>query len=180
MSIADGGLASVEVIGRLLSGGGEPLTARRIQQLAKDGIIPKASRGRYPVVGCVQGYIGYLKKRAEANQRAEARALPHDLAEERRQKTAVERALLEIDLELRRQSIVEVERFREALSDAYARVATRLRSLPPALAQVAVGVQTVQEGVLRMEPLVYELLEELASAEDVPAPPKAEAESDAA
>lgn len=37
------------------------LTERRVQQLAKDGIIPKAERGKYDLVGCVRGYIKYLQ-----------------------------------------------------------------------------------------------------------------------
>lgn len=37
------------------------LTERRVQQLAREGVIPKASYGRYPVAGTVRGYIGYLR-----------------------------------------------------------------------------------------------------------------------
>lgn len=37
------------------------LTERRVQQLAREGVIPKASHGRYPVAGAVRGYIGYLR-----------------------------------------------------------------------------------------------------------------------
>ena len=37
------------------------LTERRVQQLAKDGIIPKAERGKYDLVGSVHGYVDFLK-----------------------------------------------------------------------------------------------------------------------
>ena len=37
------------------------ISVRRIQQLAKDGIIPKVGRGRYPLIGAVKGYVGYLQ-----------------------------------------------------------------------------------------------------------------------
>ena len=40
------------------------LTERRVQQLAKDGVIPKANKGKYELVACVQGYIHYLQERA--------------------------------------------------------------------------------------------------------------------
>ncbi|RYH04119.1 terminase small subunit, Nu1 [Salipiger sp. IMCC34102] len=40
------------------------LTERRVQQLSKEGVIPKAERGRYDLVTAVQGYIGYLQERA--------------------------------------------------------------------------------------------------------------------
>ena len=36
------------------------LTERRIQQLAKDGIIPKADRGEYDMIPVVHAYIDFL------------------------------------------------------------------------------------------------------------------------
>lgn len=35
-----------------------------LRKLAREGWIPKAERGSYPLVGCVQGYIRYLRKDA--------------------------------------------------------------------------------------------------------------------
>ena len=32
-----------------------------MQQLTKDGVIPKSSRGKYELVPTVKGYINYLK-----------------------------------------------------------------------------------------------------------------------
>ncbi len=49
----------VETIAELLN-----LTPRRVYQLTKEGIIPKASRGRYELVPAVRGYIKYLRDRA--------------------------------------------------------------------------------------------------------------------
>ena len=40
------------------------LTERRVQQLAHEGIIPKAERGKYDLIGCVRAYIKYLQERA--------------------------------------------------------------------------------------------------------------------
>lgn len=49
----------LETIAKLLM-----LTPRRVQQLVKEGHIPRAERGRYELVPAVQGYIRYLKDRA--------------------------------------------------------------------------------------------------------------------
>lgn len=38
------------------------LTERRIQQLAKEGVIPKGPRGEYELVPSVQGYIRFLQE----------------------------------------------------------------------------------------------------------------------
>lgn len=47
---------SGKVIARLLN-----ITERRLQQLAREGIVPKAARGQYPLAGCIRGYITYLQ-----------------------------------------------------------------------------------------------------------------------
>lgn len=38
------------------------ITDRHLRRLANEGIIPKATRGRYPLTGCVQGYIRHLQQ----------------------------------------------------------------------------------------------------------------------
>lgn len=40
------------------------ITERRIQQLAEQGIIPKADRDQYDLIGAVRGYITYLSEKA--------------------------------------------------------------------------------------------------------------------
>jgi phage terminase Nu1 subunit (DNA packaging protein) len=40
------------------------LTPQRVNQLVREGIIPKADRGRYELVPVVQAYIRYLRDRA--------------------------------------------------------------------------------------------------------------------
>jgi len=46
----------IVVIARLLD-----LSERRIQQLSREGVIPKAERGQYDLVGAVRGYVAYLR-----------------------------------------------------------------------------------------------------------------------
>lgn len=58
MSNGTEGTHSALVISKLLS-----MTPRRLQQLSKEGYIPKSSRGKYTITGSVQGYIRYLKAR---------------------------------------------------------------------------------------------------------------------
>ena len=40
------------------------LSERRVQQLGRDGVIPKPERGRYDLIGSVRGYVSYLQDRA--------------------------------------------------------------------------------------------------------------------
>lgn len=48
---------SVQTVARLLK-----LSPRRVQQLTKESVIPKASRGAYELAPAVHGYIGFLQE----------------------------------------------------------------------------------------------------------------------
>ena len=62
--IDNDGTCSVAKLGELLN-----LSPRRLQQLAKQGIIPKDVRGRYNMAGAIRGYSRYLEEQAsQANE----------------------------------------------------------------------------------------------------------------
>ncbi len=48
-------------------------TARRVQQLARDGIIPKPENGKYHLPSCVQGYIKHLQSQLSEKPEDKAR-----------------------------------------------------------------------------------------------------------
>ena len=48
----------IGVIARLLD-----LSERRVQQLSRKGVIPKAERGQYDLIGSVRGYVRYPPSR---------------------------------------------------------------------------------------------------------------------
>ena len=89
----------VNTIARLLDVG-----IRYVQELAKKGIIPKAERGRYPTIGCVHGYINYLR---QLGLKGDGNII--NLEEARRRKLAAEADLAEIELAKARERIVSVE-----------------------------------------------------------------------
>ena len=51
------------VIAKLLD-----LSERRVQQLSREGVIPKATRGQYDLIGSVRGYVRYLRDQAVSAQ----------------------------------------------------------------------------------------------------------------
>jgi phage terminase Nu1 subunit (DNA packaging protein) len=61
--------ANLPVIAKLLM-----ISTRRVQQLAQEGVIPKAAHGQYNLVACVQGYIHYL----QSKERQGAKRLDED------------------------------------------------------------------------------------------------------
>lgn len=74
----------------------------------------------------------------------------------------------ELDLAKKRGELMEVTEYHDVVAGAFERVGARLKSIAPRLAVAAIGVGTLPEGLARMEPLVHELLRELADGEDVP------------
>ncbi len=85
-------LYKVSVIARFLN-----LTERRVQQLARDGIIPKAEKGKYDLVGCVQGYIAYLQARAFGK---DSESIDMHAERSRLLKLQADRAQMELDVML--------------------------------------------------------------------------------
>ena len=59
VDMAEKATVPAETLAKLLN-----LTEVRIQQLAKDGIIVKETRGRYDLWGSIKGYVKYLQDRA--------------------------------------------------------------------------------------------------------------------
>ena len=78
------------------------LSERRVQQLSREGVIPKAERGRYGLVGAVRGYVHYLRDRS-----IDSDVVSIDVARQR--KTAAEAELAEIELAKARADVVSID-----------------------------------------------------------------------
>lgn len=85
------------------------LSERRIQQMAREGIIPKPEKGKYDFLGCTRAYIKYLQERpGSAHDHQDAYLERGRLLKAQADKTEIEVKVLrgeyvardEIDLEL--------------------------------------------------------------------------------
>jgi phage terminase Nu1 subunit (DNA packaging protein) len=88
---------SLKTISKLLD-----LSPRRVQQLVKEGVIPKMERGRYELVPVVRAYIHYLRER-------NIQAGVVSLEEVRTRKIKAEAELAEIDLAQQRGETINVD-----------------------------------------------------------------------
>ena len=119
----------VEVISRLLN-----LTPRRVQQLAKEGVIPKAGRGKYRLAPTVRGYVVYLQEKLD-NPGAEGRI---NLNEERARKTKAEADLAEMEVAKRRGELIDTVDVKEAWQSILTEVrANLLHNVPVRIAAAA-------------------------------------------
>ncbi len=87
------------------------LTERRVQQLAKEGVVPKAERGRYELAPAVQGYVRYLQDRAAG---AAPQAGTIDYHVEKARKTKAEADIAEIEAAKRRGDAIDASEVKRA------------------------------------------------------------------
>src|SRR3989304_9608404 len=78
------------------------ISTRRAQQLVKDAILPPPIKSQYDAVGCVHGYIEYLKKLVAGSGEL-------TLTDERTRLTKYQADLAEIELSKSRGSLITRE-----------------------------------------------------------------------
>jgi len=147
---------SLEAIAKLLS-----LDPRRVQQLAKEGVIPKAARGQYPLVGSVRGYIQYLQSLAYGSAGAEQTGY----GLERTRLTRVKAELQEIELQRRRQEVVLAQEVEETWGLMIMRMKSKLSSIPNRLAQRVRATRTNAQAKEIIKKAIDEGLRELSETE---------------
>jgi len=161
----------IGVIAKLLD-----LSERRVQQLGREGVIPKATRGQYDLIGSVRGYVRYLR-----DQAAKAQAGAPDYASERARFIRARADLAEMEAEERRGSVIAAEDVEEAWIAVLALLRTRMLALPDRLAPIVHQQTTVADTRSQIRAAIREVLDDLAETHvaQVPEPePDPEGNSD--
>jgi phage terminase Nu1 subunit (DNA packaging protein) len=122
----------VETIAKLFN-----LTPRRIQQLAKEKIIPKADRGKYDLVGSVQGYIRYLQDTTEGKKETA------DVKHERGRLLKAQADKTELEVETMKASLIPVEEVEMEWSALVTIFRSRLLAIPSRGAVLALSSKEV-------------------------------------
>ena len=157
-------LHKVAVIARFLN-----LTERRVQQLARDGIIPKADKGKYDLVRCVQHYVQYLQERAYGNGDT-ARDTHHERA--RLIKAQADKTELEV-AEMRGQ-LIPIEIIEHDWMQHVSSCRMRLLAIPSKSAFQIASLKEPAEIERFLKASIYEALTELARDDDELPEPEAE------
>jgi phage terminase Nu1 subunit (DNA packaging protein) len=100
------------------------ITDVRLRQLVKEG-MPKSSRGRFPLTGCVQWYVAYWRDRA----------LGRKDDDNRNRKTAAEAKLLEAKVQQHTGHLIERAQVLSVWTGAVMRLAKAFETLPNNLAR---------------------------------------------
>lgn len=155
----------IAVIARLLD-----LTERRVQQLAREGVIPPAARngterGRYDLVGAVRGYVQYLREQATRSQSGTA-----DFGAERARLVKAKADLAEMDADARRSDLLPAGEVEDAWIAVLARLRARLLVLPDRLAPLVHEETTIAGARASIRETIAEALTELSSLPVAAAP----------
>ena len=114
------------------------ISPRRVQQLADDGVMPKASRGRYHFLKAVRGYILYLQRRNEGR-------MPDNLQEQRVRLTQLQSRELELRIAKAEGTLVPVEEIEPTWVAFVAAARSQLRAEPDRLAATLAVCDDVAE-----------------------------------
>jgi len=138
------------------------ITERRIQQLAKDEIIPKAGRGRYPLTGTVQNYVRYLQTLRAS---PDAFPTPDQVLDPTQEKARLDRErwiYQEFKTEIEKGNWAEVALLGFIVSKTGAAIAAQLEALPRKLKKLS--PQLTATSVLMMEKEIAKTLNLAADA----------------
>ena len=126
------------------------VTERRVQQLAKKGIITKNERGRYDLKSAVQGYIKFLRKSSLEGPEGTI-----SLDEARRRKLSAEATLSELELEQKRETLVEAVEVEKTWFEIGQNIKGRLLAMPAHVAPLVIGEtkQAVVKSIIEKEVL---------------------------
>jgi hypothetical protein len=117
----------VDAIAKLLN-----LTPRRVQQLAREGIIPRAEKGKYDLIRTVRGYVKYLQE-----QVALRRVEPSELHDERTRLLTAQARKAEIEIAALERSLLPFDGVVQAWQQLVAAFRARCLALPSKLARIS-------------------------------------------
>lgn len=146
----EGGACSVKIIAELLL-----LSERRVQQLVKEKIIPRASAGEYDLAPSVQGYIRYLQERIRSGDDA-------DLAREKALLTKAQRETAELELAAMRGDMHKSEDVMTVWTECLVNCRSRLLAIPAKLAPELHEAEMVGDVQEKLRKAINEALDELA------------------
>lgn len=136
------------------------LTERRIQQMAKEDIIPKAERGKYPFVGAIRAYIKFLQERALGGESA---ATGGDIVSERTRLLKANADKSELEFLVMKGENLPKELVQIAWTKQIAAFRAKMLSIPVKLAADLHGIETKKHIEQVAKGLIWEALGELVA-----------------
>lgn len=101
------------------------LSERRVQQLVKEGVIPKTERNRYELAPAVQGYIRFLQERMVGNT-----AAPIDYQNEKSRLVRIQADKAQIELDQMNEALIETSEVAKEWESILSDMKSKILSVP--------------------------------------------------
>ncbi|MDH5187346.1 MAG: hypothetical protein OEW37_00155 [Rhodospirillaceae bacterium] len=152
-STESGLLVSGDVLAKLFN-----VSLRRIQQLAKDGTIPKGiSRGKYDLGASVRGYVKFLQERAYGKGSG---STDYHTESTRVKKLTADK--LELEIKQLEKELIPVEMAVAVWQAKVSSARAKFLSLPSKIASAVIAATEIHEVEEAIRDSIYEALTELA------------------
>jgi len=136
------------------------LTERRVNQLVKEGTLPKTERGRYELIPVVQAYIKFLREKS-VNTDVGA----DDYAAQRTRLTKAKADMAEMEKDQMANSLIPASDVGDAWEAMVSNMRAKMLSLPTKVATSVFVSEDVSETKRIIKEQVYEALTELSTIE---------------
>lgn len=134
------------------------LTERRVQQLVKEGVIPKTERNRYELAPAVQGYIRYLQERMVGNT-----AQPLDYQNEKSRLVRIQADKAQIELDHMSQTLVATSEVAKEWESILNDMKSKILSIPTKAAPLVRDETNTSVIMDILQSFIDETLEELSN-----------------
>lgn len=101
------------------------ITPRRVQQLADQGVIPRAGRGKYDLEAAVAGYVAFIQDRTPQPSDGQI-----DYREEKARLTKAQADIAEIELAKARQEVAPVIEFERTTAAIMTMLQVNMLNIP--------------------------------------------------
>lgn len=132
------------------------ISQRRIQQLAKDGVIPQPIEGKYDLVKTIQGYVKFLQDRVHGGGSST------DLNKEKIRLTSANANKVEIEVEVLKGTLIPAEVVAQVWSDQCTAFKQKVLSLPTKLSHQLSAIQDATQIEALLKSHVKEAMQELS------------------
>lgn len=136
------------------------LTERRVNQLAKSGVLPKAARGRYELVPVVRAYIHYLRQKTVNNDVG-----ADDYAKHRARLTKAKADMAEMEKDQMANQLIPANDVQDAWEVMVSNMRNKMLSLPTKVATAVFVAENAADAQSIIKEQVNEALAELSAVE---------------
>src|ERR1700744_5731074 len=133
------------------------LTERRVQQLAKEGIVVRDGKGKYDLVGSVRGYVKYLQDRSLGKDLA-----PIDSHIEKARLLRAQADKTELEVKALQKNLLPVTQIRMSWMMMLSSFRSRMLSIPAKTAHLLAPIDDNAEIERILREQIYEGLTELS------------------